>query len=80
MAKFPKTAKLEVLQEAHHPRDPSTATFEEHAKALFRDRFGVELSDEVLREVVQNLTAYFDLLNEWDREENRETREVNQDE
>jgi len=69
MAKARKPRQLELVGEARRPREPDTATFEERAKTLFRDRFGVELSDDDLREVTQNLTTYFDLLNEWDRQD-----------
>jgi len=69
MAKPRKAGQLEVVGETRDTRQASTATFNERAKAFFRDRFGVQLSDEDLRETVQQLTAFFDLLNEWDKRE-----------
>ncbi len=70
MSKPKKASELKVLGKGPKQLDKS---FNERAKAFFRERAGVELTDEDVREIVQNLTAYFNLLNELDTEQKRST-------
>ena len=48
--------QLSVLGKGPEKHDES---FNDRAKAFFRKRCGVELTDEDVREIVHNVTAYF---------------------
>lgn len=56
--------KKHEMRSGHANRNSHDDSFNERAKAFFRKRAGMELRVEDLREIVRNVTAYFDLLNE----------------
>lgn len=53
-----KPPEFEVIGEKYE----TAGSFNERAKAFFRRRAGVELTDEDVREIAQNLMQLFDLL------------------
>lgn len=55
----------------HEPRFPARATPEavERAIALWEPRAGRKLRGEDAREIIENLTGFFQVLQEWERAE-----------
>ena len=66
MKRTPKQRRFEVVEQRRLPGSVSPE-FIAYSKDFFRCKFGVEITDEDVREIVANATAFIKVLYEMDR-------------